>query len=75
LLFTLSGASNNTGVTGNPGFQGYVIARCFFQYAHGFAFISDLGAARLAEGYLALVMDGAAATVPRTGSESEPLDN
>jgi len=39
-----------------PGFQGYMIAICQFQYAHGFAFISDLGARNLAMGYLALVV-------------------
>jgi len=39
-----------------PGFNGYVIAVCNFQYAHGFAFVSDLGARNLAMGYLALVI-------------------
>jgi len=39
-----------------PSFQGYMIADCQFQYAHGFAFISDLGARNLAMGYLALVI-------------------
>jgi len=39
-----------------PNFQGYMFAICQFQYAHGFAFISDLGAQKLAEGYLALVI-------------------
>jgi len=39
-----------------PGFQGYMIAICQFQYAHGFAFISDLGARNLAMGYLAIVI-------------------
>jgi len=39
-----------------PNFQGYMIAVCNFQYAHGFAFISDLGAQKLAMGYLALVI-------------------
>jgi hypothetical protein len=38
-----------------PGFSGYMIANCNFQYAHGFAFISDVGARNLAMGYLALV--------------------
>ena len=42
--------------TAAPGFQGYMIAVCNFQYAHGFAFISDLGARNLAMGYLALVV-------------------
>jgi len=41
------------------GFQGYLIVSCQFQYAHGFAFITDgpVGQARVAEGYLALVLD------------------
>jgi len=38
-----------------PGFQGYVFAVCDFRYAHGFAFISDVGARNLAMGYLPLV--------------------
>jgi hypothetical protein len=42
--------------TAVPGFNGYMIAVCNFQYAHGFAFISDLGARNLAMGYLALVI-------------------
>jgi len=41
-------------VTG--GFSGYMIAQCRFQYAHGMAFITDLGARNLAMGYLALVI-------------------
>jgi hypothetical protein len=39
-----------------PNFQGYVIAQCNFQFAHGFAFVSDVGARNLAMGYLALVI-------------------
>jgi len=42
--------------TAAAGFQGYVIAVCNFQLAHGFAFISDIGARNLAMGYLALVI-------------------
>jgi len=42
--------------TAVPGFNGYMIAVCAFQYAHGFAFVSDLGARNLAMGYLALVI-------------------
>jgi hypothetical protein len=58
LAFTL-GLGGSYGLTGNPGFQGYIIAQCSFQYAHGFAFITDgpIGAARVAEGYLAVVLD------------------
>jgi hypothetical protein len=39
-----------------PTFQGYAFAICNFQFAHGFAFISDVGARNLAMGYLALVI-------------------
>jgi hypothetical protein len=46
-----------------PGFQGYAFAVCNFQFAHGFAFISDVGARNLAMGYLAIVIGD-----PGTGS-------
>ena len=75
LVYTLSaggGAPFGT-VPATPGFQGYVIAQCAFRYAHGYAFISDLGATQLAQGYLALIMDAAIGT--RTGSSSESLGN
>ena len=49
--------SGGSGITGTPGFTGYMIAQAAFQYCHGFAFISDLGAQRLAEGYLAIELD------------------
>jgi len=39
-----------------PNFQGYVIAVCNFEFAHGYAFVSDVGARNLAMGYLALVL-------------------
>jgi hypothetical protein len=53
----------NTAQTLVPNFQGYMIAVCNFQYAHGFAFISDVGARNLAMGYLAVVL-----TDPGTGA-------
>jgi hypothetical protein len=58
LTFILS-SGGNFGIAGTPGFQGYLFARCDFQYAHGFAFITDgpIGTARVAEGYLGLVVD------------------
>lgn len=68
--FTLS-AGGTHGITATPGFQGYIIAQCRFQYAHGFAFISDLGAAKVSHGYLALVLDSAIGA--RTGFASETL--
>ena len=51
-----------------PNFQGYMIAICQFQYAHGFAFISDLGARNLAMGYLALVVPDPAGNGGRSAS-------
>jgi len=44
-------------------YTGYLIAVCNFQYGHGFGFVSDFGAQKLAMGYLALV-------VPDPGSGS-----
>ncbi len=48
------------GLKGNPNMQGYIIAQCNFRFGHGFAFITDgpIGQARVAEGYLAIVLDG-----------------
>lgn len=63
--------SSGGAVQATAGFQGYVIAQCNFQYGHGYAFISDVGAQRLAQGYVALIMDESIGT--RTGSKSETL--
>jgi hypothetical protein len=73
-LFVLSSGGAN-GIDAVPGFQGYIIATCRFQYAHGFAFITDgpIGQAQVAEGYLALVMDEGIGS--RTGSQSEVLSH
>jgi hypothetical protein len=57
-----------------PGFAGYMIATCNFQYAHGFAFVSDVGARNLAMGYLALVIVPSSSG-GRTGSLPENLNN
>jgi len=40
----------------SPGFQGYVIVDCQFQFAHGFAFITQIGTFLGTEGYLALII-------------------
>jgi hypothetical protein len=64
--------SSGGAVTATAGFQGYVIAQCNFQYGHGYAFISDLGVQKIAQGYLALVLD-AGLPSSRTGSTSESL--
>jgi hypothetical protein len=39
-----------------PMFQGYIIADCQFQFAHGFAFITQIGTFLGTEGYLALII-------------------
>jgi len=62
------------GVVATPGFQGYVIAQCKFQYGHGYAFISDLGLSKYTAGYLALIMDKALSNRSGT-STSEVLGN
>ena len=71
-----AGAGTNAGgsFAGAPGFEGYVIAICQFQYAHGYAFITRNGAVDLAQGYIPLILDAPASTLPRSGSESEPLN-
>jgi len=70
-VWSLSSGGDSTAVAG---FQGYAIARCDFQYAHGYAFISDVGAQRLAQGYLALILDDPITDRgDRTGSVSEVL--
>ena len=55
---TVQSGTSWTGLTSTlaPNFQGYMIAVCAFQYGHGFAFVSDLGARNLAMGYLALII-------------------
>jgi len=61
---------------GNTGFTGYVFATCFFQNAHGFAFVSDFGARNLAMGYLALIVNNGVSLTNRNGPPSgEALNN
>jgi hypothetical protein len=68
--YSLLVSSTLNSVTG--GFTGYMIAVCRFQYAHGFAFISDLGARNLAMGYLALVIpDPTSSTAGRIAAPME----
>ncbi len=58
-LVWLLSAGGSHGLNGAPDFQGYVLAACDFQYAHGYAFITDGfggGIPALAQGYLALVI-------------------
>lgn len=58
LIWLLSSGGTH-GLVGAPDFQGYVFAACEFQYAHGYAFITDGfggGIPALAQGYLALIV-------------------
>ncbi len=67
-----SGAVYTTLLSSNAsGFQGYIIASCRFQYAHGFAFVTDGfgGPGRgLSQGYLALIIPDVNVTGGRTAS-------
>ena len=58
--------------TALPGFQGYVIVLCDFQFAHGFAFLTDGfgGTPTLAQGYLALVLEEYDSGGARVGPEA-----
>lgn len=64
-------------LAGVPGFTGYVIAQCDFQFAHGYGFITNPGETRWAQGYLALVLDAdmydPTISLTRTGDRSETL--
>jgi hypothetical protein len=61
---------NNTAA----GFEGYIIVQTGFQYCHGFAFISALGAGPtspgISEGYLGIVLDKSP-VLPRTLQAAE----
>jgi hypothetical protein len=63
----------NLASTISPGFSGYIIAVCNFQYAHGFAFVSDVGARNLAMGYLPLIINNG--TISARGPAGETLGN
>lgn len=56
--FSLFGGDSANGITGTSGATGYAIARCNFQYGHGYAFVSPVGTpvTGWAQGYLAVVI-------------------
>ncbi len=58
LIFMLSTGNEEQGISGTEGFQGYLMARCEFQFAHGLAFITNGygGTPNYAQSYLALVV-------------------
>lgn len=73
LLFAMSQGNAAQNITALTGFTGYLIARCNFQFAHGYAFISDLGVNRFAQGYIALVI-GSGLNTRHSLNPAEALD-
>jgi hypothetical protein len=63
---TLASATTNAG----QNFTGYMIAVCNFQFGHGYAAVTDVGARGIFSSYLALVMPNRS-----TGALSESLGN
>jgi hypothetical protein len=66
--FSLSGADTTFGTSTFGGFTGYAIATCQFQFAHGYAFVSDYGLRNFAASYLPLI-------IPDTASPRAPVPN
>jgi len=64
---TWTGDASATGMAGQ-GFTGYMIAQCNFQYAHGYAAVTDIGSRGLLTSYLALILSGG-----RVGTAQETL--
>ena len=60
-----------------PGFQGYLMARCGFQFGHGLAFITNGagGSPTYAQGYLALVVPVSHGDRGVDGGAAEQLSN
>jgi hypothetical protein len=56
LVFTMFGGGSQRLILPLPGFTGYMIAECNFPRARGFAFLSDLGAEKVAAGYVAEIL-------------------
>jgi len=57
-----------------PTFVGYVWVRCLFSYAHGFAYITNVGGTQVAHGYLALIVPDVGQRNPYiTGNGGEQL--
>jgi hypothetical protein len=76
LTMILSQGNSAQNLQAVPNFVGYVIARCAFQYGHGYAFISDPGVNKFAQGYIALVLESSSGTLKRGPSNAvESLGN
>jgi len=73
LLMTVGGGDSTTGLKGAAGFNGYIIAVTGFQYCHAFAFVSDTSVQKLAEGYLAVVLDQPNVSLDNRGVGGTPV--
>jgi hypothetical protein len=75
IVWTLSGGNQAANIAATQGFQGYLMALCQFQFAHGFAFITDGfgGVPTIAEGYLALVVPWNGVAGGRAAANGESL--
>jgi hypothetical protein len=76
LTFTLSSGNSAQGITNAAaGFDGYIIAQAQFQYCHGYAFITSMGATATAPAtsYLGIVLDNGNLNgwLPRTLQSAE----
>lgn len=70
MAFLVGSGNSAVGLTGAPGFQGYMIATCNFQFAHGFAYlVAPAGAGAM--GYLPLVINNGV-FLPRSGDTPPP---
>lgn len=67
LVFLLSTGSPAQGISGAPGFQGYIIADCTFPMARGISVLSDIGNQKLAAAQPAEVL-----SLPRS-STNQPI--
>jgi len=68
---TWTGTASSAGFAG-PNFTGYMFAICNFQYAHGYAAITDIGVRNILSAYLPLIVPNADLT-HRTGGTPETL--
>jgi len=77
IFATVSGGNSAFSIDAALGFQGYIITQCEFQFAHGFAFITDGfgGVQAIAEGYLALVIPTATDNTRPAAGTGEGLNN
>jgi YD repeat-containing protein len=57
------------------GLNGFVLSKCDFQLAHGYAFLSDSASQRLAAGYVARLLDDGSAPLQSDAAATDPDEN